>query len=62
MLDEDEAQILAHCRGPRTRLYLVCEGEVDRVAGYVDATDLFQRVLRGEALGWAAIQAWSRRR
>ncbi|MCE4539354.1 hemolysin family protein [Pelomonas sp. P7] len=30
--------------------YLVCDGDIDEVVGYVDATDLFQRVLRDEAL------------
>jgi CBS domain containing-hemolysin-like protein len=30
--------------------YLVCAGEIDQVVGYVDATDLFQRVLRDEVI------------
>ena len=30
--------------------YLVCDGEIDQVVGYVDATDLFQRVLRDEPI------------
>ena len=51
VLDEDEAQIRSRIAVAPHSTYLVCEGEVDRVAGYVDATDLFQRVLRGEALG-----------
>lgn len=33
--------------------YLVCEEEIDEVVGYVDATDLFQRVLRDEPLSLA---------
>lgn len=53
VLDEDEAQIRSRIAVAPHSTYLVCEGEVDRVAGYVDATDLFQRVLRGEALGLA---------
>ena len=51
VLDEEEAQIRSRIAVAPHSTYLVCEGEVDRVAGYVDATDLFQRVLRGEALG-----------
>jgi len=30
--------------------YLVCGEGIDSIVGYVDATDLFQRVLRGEAI------------
>ncbi len=34
--------------------YLVCDGEIDQVVGYVDATDLFQRVLRDERISLLA--------
>ncbi|MDP1165837.1 hypothetical protein Q6281_30550, partial [Klebsiella pneumoniae] len=33
--------------------YLVCKEEIDEVVGYVDATDLFQRVLRAEPISLA---------
>ena len=49
-LDEDEAQLRARIKETPHSTYLVCDGEIDRVVGYVDATDMFQRVLRGEAV------------
>src|SRR5690606_32849819 len=30
--------------------YPVCDGHIDEVVGYVDSSDLFQRVLQGETL------------
>jgi CBS domain containing-hemolysin-like protein len=32
-----------------TLTYPVCEGDIDHVVGYVDAKDLFQRVLNNRA-------------
>jgi len=49
-LDEDDALIRNRIAESPHSTYLVCDGEIDRVVGYVDATDLFQRVLRDEAL------------
>ncbi|TDP09499.1 CBS domain containing-hemolysin-like protein [Roseateles asaccharophilus] len=49
-LDEDDALIRTRIAESPHSTYLVCDGEIDRVAGYVDSTDLFQRVLREEAI------------
>lgn len=49
-LDEDDALIRNRIAESPHSTYLVCDGDIDRVAGYVDSTDLFQRVLRGEAI------------
>lgn len=49
-LDEDDALIRTRIAESPHSTYLVCDGEIDRVAGYVDSTDLFQRVLRDEAI------------
>jgi CBS domain containing-hemolysin-like protein len=47
---DDDALIRNRIAETPHSTYLVCEGDIDQVAGYVDATDLFQRVLRGEPL------------
>ena len=52
VLDEDEAQIRSRIAVAPLDLPRLRGRGVDRVAGYVDATDLFQRVLRSEAWGW----------
>ncbi len=49
-LDDDEALIRNRIAEDPHSTYLVCDGEIDAVVGYVDATDLFQRVLRDEPL------------
>jgi CBS domain containing-hemolysin-like protein len=49
-LDEDDALIRTRIAESPHSTYLVCDGEIDRVVGYVDSTDLFQRVLRDEAI------------
>ena len=49
-LDDDEALVRTRIAESPHSTYLVCEDEIDRVVGYVDATDLFQRVLRGEPI------------
>jgi len=48
--DEDEALIRQRVAEQPHSTYLVCDAEIDRPVGYVDATALFQRVLRGERL------------
>lgn len=48
--DEDDVLIRNRIADTPHSTYLVCDGDIDQVAGYVDATDLFQRVLRGEVL------------
>jgi len=49
-LDEDDTLIRNRIAESPHSTYLVCDGEIDRIVGYVDATDLFQRVLRDEAI------------
>ena len=48
--DDDDALIRTRIAELPHSTYLVCDGDIDQVVGYVDATDLFQRVLRDEAL------------
>lgn len=49
-LDDDDALIRNRIAESPHSTYLVCDGEIDQVVGYVDATDLFQRVLRDETI------------
>ncbi|MEJ6003500.1 hemolysin family protein [Paucibacter soli] len=49
-LDDDDALVRNRIAEEPHSTYLVCAGEIDQVVGYVDATDLFQRVLRAELL------------
>ena len=49
-LDDDDALIRNRIAEDPHSTYLVCDGEIDQVVGYVDATDLFQRVLRDEPI------------
>ncbi len=56
--EDDETLIRARIAAEPHSTYLVCDGGIDRVVGYVDAADLFARmlreepiVLRGEAAG-----------
>ncbi|MFN3860058.1 MAG: hemolysin family protein [Roseateles sp.] len=51
--DDDDALIRNRIAETPHSTYLVCDGDIDKVVGYVDATDLFQRVLRGEPLALA---------
>ncbi len=53
-LDDDEALVRTRIADSPHSTYLVCEDEIDQVVGYVDATDLFQRVLRGEVISLRA--------
>lgn len=48
--DDDDALIRNRIADAPHSTYLICDGDVDQVVGYVDATDLFQRVLRDESL------------
>ena len=56
-LDDDDALIRTRIAEVPHSTYLVCDGEIDQVVGYVDATDLFQRVLREEAIDLRATQS-----
>ncbi|MET0520282.1 MAG: hemolysin family protein [Burkholderiaceae bacterium] len=49
-LDDDDALVRTRIASRPHSTYLVCDGEVDSIVGYVDATDLFQRVLRDEPI------------
>ncbi|MBA4341807.1 MAG: hypothetical protein C0423_06610 [Methylibium sp.] len=49
-LDDDDALVRNRIAEDPHSTYLVCDGEIDQVVGYVDATDLFQRVLRDEPI------------
>ncbi len=48
--DDDDVLIRNRIADAPHSTYLICDGDVDQVVGYVDATDLFQRVLRDEPL------------
>jgi CBS domain containing-hemolysin-like protein len=48
--DEDEALIRARIAAEPHSTYLVCDKHIDEVAGYVDAADLFARVLKQEPI------------
>lgn len=50
LLDDEEALIRTRVAQDPHSTYLVCDGGIDQVLGYVDATDLFQRFLRDEPL------------
>jgi CBS domain containing-hemolysin-like protein len=50
LLDDDDALIRTRVVEQPHSTYLVCDGHIDKVVGYVDATDLFQRVLRNEPI------------
>lgn len=53
-LDDDEALVRTRIADSPHSTYLVCEHDIDEVVGYVDATDLFQRVLLGEVISLRA--------
>lgn len=52
-LGDDEVLIRNRIADEPHSTYLVCKEEIDQVLGYVDATDLFQRVLRDEPISLA---------
>lgn len=49
-LDDDEAYIRSRIAAQPHSTFPVCDGAIDRPVGYVDSSDLFQRVLNGEPL------------
>lgn len=56
-LDDDHALIRNRIAEVPHSTYLVCDGEIDQIVGYVDATDRFQRVLRDETINLRATQS-----
>ena len=50
MHDDPEAVLRARIVAEPFSAYPVCEGDIDHVLGYVDAKDMFQRVLSGQPL------------
>ncbi len=53
-MDDDEALVRTRIADSPHSTYLVCEQDIDQVVGYVDATDLFQRVLLGDPINLRA--------
>lgn len=49
-LDDDDALIRNRVAERPHSTYVVCDGSIDRPVGYVDAADLFQRVLHDQPL------------
>jgi len=52
--DDPEAVVRARIAAEPFSTYPVCDGDLDHVVGYVDAKDLFQRVLNGQPISLAA--------
>lgn len=50
--DEPEADLRARIVAEPFSSYPVCDGDIDHVLGYVDAKDMFQRVLSGQPLAF----------
>jgi CBS domain containing-hemolysin-like protein len=50
LLDDDEALIRARIDQYPHSTYLVCDGDIDHVVGYVDSKDLLNRVLNGQPI------------
>jgi len=50
--DEPETVLRARIVAEPFSAYPVCEGDIDHVLGYVDAKDMFQRVLSGQPLAF----------
>jgi CBS domain containing-hemolysin-like protein len=48
--NEPEAELRARIVAEPFSAYPVCDGDIDHVLGYVDAKDMFQRVLSGQPL------------
>ncbi|KAF1047938.1 hemolysin family protein [Xylophilus sp.] len=51
--DDSDAIVRARIAAEPFSTYPVCEGDIDHVVGYVDAKDLFQRVLNGQPISLA---------
>ena len=56
-IEDDDALIRNRIAEAPHSTYLVCDGDIDKIVGYVDATDLFQSVLRGEVIDLRATLA-----
>ncbi len=50
--DEPEAELRARIVAEPFSSYPVCDGDIDHVLGYVDAKDMFHRVLSGQPLAF----------
>ncbi|HRO61972.1 MAG TPA: hemolysin family protein [Burkholderiaceae bacterium] len=50
LLDDSDEQIRSRVATQPHSTYPVCDGHIDQIVGYVDSSDLFQRVLQGETL------------
>ena len=50
LLDDSDEQIRNRIAAQPHSTYLVCDQNIDQVVGYVDAPDLFQRVLQNESI------------
>ncbi|HZY16702.1 MAG TPA: hemolysin family protein [Ramlibacter sp.] len=50
LLDDDEEAIRTRIAAEPHSTYLVCDKNIDEVVGYVDAADLFARMLRHQAI------------
>ena len=50
LLDDSDEQIRVRIAAQPHSTYLVCDQHIDQVVGYVDAPDLFQRVLQNESI------------
>ena len=50
LLDDSDEQIRRRIASQPHSTYLVCDQHIDQVIGYVDAPDLFQRVLQNESI------------
>jgi CBS domain containing-hemolysin-like protein len=50
LLDDSDEQIRVRIAAEPHSTYLVCDQHIDQVVGYVDAPDLFQRVLQNESI------------
>lgn len=50
LLDDSDEQIRTRIAAEPHSTYLVCDKNIDQVVGYVDAPDLFQRVLQNQVL------------
>lgn len=51
--DDPESVLRARIVAEPFSAYPVCEGDIDHVLGYVDAKDMFQRVLSGQPLSFS---------
>jgi CBS domain containing-hemolysin-like protein len=57
LIDDSETLIRARIDQYPHSTYLVCNGDIDHVLGYVDSKDILSRVLKGEPMSLAALNA-----